>query len=321
MSLFGLTPGQVRQSIRMQDRQNAQQFGGFGALGNFISTKAGLKGSGGAEAERAARVHGIKNRIVAMPEFKSMDNMQKLQTLAKGMMDAGEVEVAMGIMEQGKQMIQKEGQARKPIQTTTGWIDPNTGKYMRDPEGKVLMPISASPTLKREMMRASGEGQGISKVVTSAYEGIDNITQNIADLKEARRLVVEEGADTGPLVSKMPTLRSASRKLKTIQSKLGLNVVGSVTFGALSKGELDLALSTALPTELDGPELVDWIDRKIVAQEKLSENLGLAADYLSVPGNTRAGWRKEVKKMKKGPPKGIDPEDWKYMTPEEKALW
>lgn len=313
MRLFE-TPEEVRSRVRQRSTQGVRGIGGlFGyAIGNAMG--GGIDQN--PEVQRANKIQSIVQTYAS--QNKDKPPQEQILGISQALMRAGEVDIATGLMNKVRS---SEGQARKPIQTTTGWVDPNTGDYMTDPQGNTLMPISASPTLKREMMRASGEGQGISKVVTSAYEGIDNITQNIADLKEARRLVVEEGADTGPLVSKMPTLRSASRKLKTIQSKLGLNVVGSVTFGALSKGELDLALSTALPTELDGPELVDWIDRKIVAQEKLSENLGLAADYLSVPGNTRAGWRKEVKKMKKGPPKGIDAEDWKYMTPEEKALW
>ena len=80
-----------------------------------------------------------------------------------------------------------------------------------------------------------------------------------------------------------------------MKNQLGLDVVGSVTFGALSEGELNLALSTALPTGLEGPELVKWAEDKIEAQEKLSAYLEEQAVFLTQPGNTSADWLIKVK--------------------------
>jgi hypothetical protein len=59
-----------------------------------------------------------------------------------------------------------------------------------------------------------------------------------------------------------------------------LDVIGSVTFGALSEAELQLALDTALPTDLSGPALIEYLDRKIVAQEKVAREQQKLAEYL-----------------------------------------
>ncbi|GAF84393.1 unnamed protein product, partial [marine sediment metagenome] len=77
--------------------------------------------------------------------------------------------------------------------------------------------------------------------------------------------------------------------------RLGLDVVANTTFGALSAGELAMAMSTALPTELDGPELREWMVEKKGVQEKLADYLESAAIYLGTPGNTKVGWLKKKK--------------------------
>ena len=105
-----------------------------------------------------------------------------------------------------------------------------------------------------------------------------------------RRLVVEEGANTGVIESLLPSWRSSTIELQNVRSSLGLDVVGSVTFGALSQGELSLALNTALPTNLQEEALADWLDRKIDAQQKLSEYLTGQAVYLSDGDKTVGDW-------------------------------
>lgn len=81
---------------------------------------------------------------------------------------------------------------------------------------------------------------------------------------------------------------------------MGLDVIGSVTFGSLSEGEMELALDTALPTGLDGPELIKWAEDKIAAQEKLATYLEEQAIFLSKPGATPADW---IKSMRDSAPK------------------
>jgi hypothetical protein len=124
----------------------------------------------------------------------------------------------------------------------------------------------------------------------SAFEKVGQIRTNISNLNEAKRLVVEEGANTGVIESLLPSWRASTIELQNVRSSLGLDVVGSVTFGALSAGELNLALNTALPTNLQEEALADWLDRKIDAQQKLSEYLTRQAVYLSDGDKTVGDW-------------------------------
>jgi len=137
--------------------------------------------------------------------------------------------------------------------------------------------------LKRSQARQVGKDS--ASVSGKAFTQVANIRSNINNLREVIT-TVGDGAETGPLVKKLPSFRAESVRLDNIRSRLGLDIIGSVTFGALSEGELQLALDTALPTGLDGPELVDWAKQKISAQEKLADYLEEQAIFLGKPGNT-----------------------------------
>jgi len=82
---------------------------------------------------------------------------------------------------------------------------------------------------------------------------------------------IDQGASTGFVMSKIPSIRTASLKLDNLQKRLGLDVVSGTTFGALSKGELDLALSAAMPTNMQQEELKKWLVDKKNAMEKMSD--------------------------------------------------
>tara|TARA_R100001369_G_scaffold38013_1_gene63463 strand:- start:49 stop:1026 length:978 start_codon:yes stop_codon:yes gene_type:complete len=145
--------------------------------------------------------------------------------------------------------------------------------------------------------RAGGRRAATVAVNTSltAFDQVAKSRSNIANLEDARRLVVEEGANTGVIASRFPNWKASTVALETVKNELGLDVVGSVTFGALSQGELSLALNTALPTELSEDALVDWIDRKISAQKKLQDYLYAQAIYLSDGDKTIGDWLRSQK--------------------------
>ena len=145
--------------------------------------------------------------------------------------------------------------------------------------------------------RAGGRRAATVAVNTSltAFDQVGKSRSNIANLEEAKRLVVEEGANTGVLAARLPNWKASTVALETVKNELGLDVVGSVTFGALSQGELNLALNTALPTTLSEGALVDWIDRKISAQKKLQDYLYAQAIYLADGDKTIGDWLRSQK--------------------------
>ena len=136
-------------------------------------------------------------------------------------------------------------------------------------------------------------------VANDAFGKINIMRSNIINLEEARRLVTDGGANTGFIMDKLPNLFAGSIALNQIQNVLGLNIIGSVTFGALSEGELNLALRTALPTNLNEPDLIDWIDRKIIAEQKLSEYIQEQAIFLADGDKTVGDWLRFQQKKEK----------------------
>jgi hypothetical protein len=122
-----------------------------------------------------------------------------------------------------------------------------------------------------------------------AIEQLGSVRTSIANYDDAIKSI-DDGAATGAVQSFFPSVKAASVELDNIRGRLGLDIIGGTTFGALSESELKFALDTALPTKLDGPELRAWLVRKKAAQEKLSQELESAAIYLGKPGNTPAGY-------------------------------
>jgi hypothetical protein len=126
-----------------------------------------------------------------------------------------------------------------------------------------------------------------------AFEQVGSIRSNIGNIDRVID-AIDAGAKTGQLESRFPTWNAATIELRNLQNQLGLDVIGSVTFGALSEGELRLALNTALPTNLNETDLRVWLSEKKVAQEKLLSYMNEQARFLSRPGNTIAMWMDKV---------------------------
>jgi hypothetical protein len=127
-------------------------------------------------------------------------------------------------------------------------------------------------------------------------ERVSTLRENITNLGRGLD-ALDEGASTGPFMSRLPSFRQSSVKLDNVQKSLGLDVVGATTFGALSKGELDLAMSKALPTGLKAPALKEWITDKIAAQDKLANYLSDAASFME-GGGTPAEWNQTQKELR-----------------------
>ena len=141
---------------------------------------------------------------------------------------------------------------------------------------------------------AGAEAAGKLAIETSgkAYESLGKINSNIANIDRAIA-AIDAGARTGAIDNYLPNISAAANDLQQTMNTLGLDVVGAVTFGALSEGEMKLAMETAVPSGMDEAALRDWLVKKKEAQQKASNALYKAAVYLGTPGNTIAGWLKE----------------------------
>lgn len=187
---------------------------------------------------------------------------------------------------------------------------------VRSPSGRILENADADAALKAgfnsELLLAGGRagaaasaeadvrirtGPGIAAaeqaskdavaLSTEAFKKIPLLERQIGNYDEAIRLVEREGANTGVISSKFPSLTSSAVALDNLQKSMGLDIIATSLPGAASEGDVRMALQTALPTGLDGPELAQWLKDKKEATKRVLTGIKRVAKYMG-KGNTVA---------------------------------
>jgi hypothetical protein len=244
----------------------------------------------------------LDTRIEAAKNAGNMEEVQALQAYRKiadvdpdAVVEAVALQAGMAFgdefLKQIPGLTEKRVQGQKVLDDGTTVIVYTDGTTeVRSPAGVALEGEARAQAIRDaqqfgiDVQQRRAGGRELGKISAQegklALQGARSAQGNIANLKEARRLVAEEGASTGVLQRFLPTFRDSTIALREVQRRLGLDVIGSVTFGALSESELQLALETALPTGLSGPALIEYLDRKIVAQEKVAREQQKLAEYL-----------------------------------------
>lgn len=123
----------------------------------------------------------------------------------------------------------------------------------------------------------------------AAYDSYTKVVSSLSTIDEAIA-AIDAGAQAGMTQKYLPNITLASASLENAMNRMGLDVISSVTFGALSEAEMNLAMDTAVPRDLSPPELKQWLTRKRDAQQKAADALLEAGRYLSKPGNTIESW-------------------------------
>jgi len=131
---------------------------------------------------------------------------------------------------------------------------------------------------------------------TAYLDKVDKVREGFFAIDDAIT-AIDEGANSGRIADLFPTIRANSLNLENAGRRMGLGVIQSATFGALSEGEMKLAMETALP-KLPPAELRVYLTNKKAAQAKYADYLESAAIYLSQPGNTAATWAAEQKALR-----------------------
>ena len=107
--------------------------------------------------------------------------------------------------------------------------------------------------------------------------------------------LIDEGAGTGWFESNLPSLKDASIELDALRKELGLEIVNGTTFGALSKGELDLALDVAFNENLSEEAARAWLVERRDAQHKLADEMYKAMKWLDTnPDKDMVAYEVEV---------------------------
>lgn len=137
---------------------------------------------------------------------------------------------------------------------------------------------------------AAGEaGKAAVDASSAAFEQAGKIGTSIGNIDDAID-ALDRGGRAGAVDRFLPSVTEASASLRNAMDRMGLDVIGAVTFGALSEGELRLAMETAVPRNLNEPQLREWLAAKRAAQQKTMDMLLDAAVFLGTPGNTLPNW-------------------------------
>ena len=123
--------------------------------------------------------------------------------------------------------------------------------------------------------------QGIAK---DAYVSIGKANAAIGNIDSAIK-AIDDGANTGPVDNWFPSFKTSTIELQNAGNRMGLDVIGAVTFGALSAGEMKLAMSTALPMDMQPKELKTWLRTRKRAQHKLRAEMMKVAQHFESNGS------------------------------------
>ena len=150
-------------------------------------------------------------------------------------------------------------------------------EFVRDPDtGEIILGTTAKG---QALLDAKVRDAKLKEEAASTIFGEIQSTQGFQTNFRQALDVIEDAEDkgvtlqTGLFTRFLPALNSQTAQIRSIQQKLGLGVVGSVTFGALSKSELELALSTELNLTLKGDELKKDIQERIRVKGILLDEL------------------------------------------------
>ena len=178
---------------------------------------------------------------------------------------------------------------------TTRVLDKNQNE-ITDPieiEEAIDKGIQSGVLERADMVGVSESRKAAVALSTKNFEDINKINVNIANY-EAGIKAIDEGAQSGYFQQFLPSLRTATIELDNIIGRLALDVVGSVTFGALSQGELNLARDVGAPASLEEDYLRQWFQDRINAKKKLVDYLTQQAMFLSDGTKTIGDWKKKL---------------------------
>lgn len=164
-------------------------------------------------------------------------------------------------------------------------LDPKTGQYYVttfDPATGQAKRIDVSgavgETPEQEAQRVMKEKLSIADYEKAATVGQEmfsragNLDSMLYRLNEAYQ-ALERGGKSGVFQQYLPAFDESTAALRAAANSLGIDIINSATFGALSEKELQLALQTGLPMSLGEDQLKDYIKRKVAAQAKLRDEL------------------------------------------------
>lgn len=171
-------------------------------------------------------------------------------------------------------------------------------------QGKYAGQKGIKAEVESEVARGTGQVKEAIKKGTEYAATADKITNQITTLDEGISIAeqaIAEGKSLGRgwFEGKLPKFSETANQFQNVAGRLGLDVISSVTFGALSEAELNMAMATALPQFANDADTLAWLKRRKEALGKLRNYYDEAAAFLA-EGNSIADWKKIQKEKYDG---------------------
>lgn len=174
-------------------------------------------------------------------------------------------------------------------------VNPNTGQVER-----VAVPGATQLTEQQKADLRTRETLDVAdytkaqKVGVEAMQTVDQIDSDLRNLEEIITQL-DRGAKVGYIYNRLPDLTASSALLNRAANQLGLGVISSTTFGALSESELDFALKTAVPRGLNEGEMRDAVMQIIEGKRALRNDLYNKAYRLSAGDEKYSSYIKSLR--------------------------
>jgi len=207
-------------------------------------------------------------------------------------------------------------QNRLAIKSSAPQKDPRNGQWyvvqtdpnkLKDQVTRVDIPNTIGMTFEEAQQAEADQKQKLQDI-ENRQAGIDRATKKgqehwnntsklegqIWSLESARNLLVEQNVETGLIPNWLaengifvnPKNSGFMGELLALQNQLGIDVINSATFGALSEREMAMAMRTNLNLNLPPAELVKMIDQRIDARRKILNELRRRAKALTTGTRT-----------------------------------
>lgn len=204
-----------------------------------------------------------------------------------------------------------------PRVTAAGEVEMlRTGEFGETPEKKAERELNNQILLQD---RQTAMNRGVEAM------GAANILQgNVSKYAEALA-ASESGAQSGVIRQYLPALDAQTAELRRLGSLLGIDIINSATFGALSATELNLALSTGLDLSLSPEELQEDLRKRLAASQKLYDEYMKIARELSSGDVQYSDYIKKIPNTPLVPPQDMEgnfvvsPAVWDRFTRDEKV--
>lgn len=324
---------------------NAPQQGFLGRIGSGLQDPETLMKLGMLFSSMGSRSQALVPALQA--NLESMQSKKEANRTVELLRKMGRPDLASAVEQQpelAKEALkQVYGMGGSSSKSYAPQLDPATGQYYiteYDPQTREARRVNVGGAVgetpqavaqrEQKMKLEENDYMKAQQVGQETFARAGTIDGMIGRLNQAYDALLR-GGKSGPFQQYLPAFDEATASLRQAANQLGIDIINSATFGALSEAELKLALQTGLPTQLDEEPLKKHIQRKVAAQVKLRDELVKQARMLA-SGQMRYSEFINQYQPKGGTevflggggiqrPPSITEEEWNAMTQEQRNLF